>query len=306
MKPLFSVIVVAWLLLMASSASATEFRPVVSVTPVVINPGLFSPDTQDTDGDGVVDADEERAGTLAKNCDSDGDGLSDGVELGKIKPEGEELCHGLQAAGTNFRKPNLLDPKNPDSDSDGLSDGEEDLNGNGWLDPDETDPTVADTDRDGIDDGAESLLDFDQDGVADFDYRTIKGEGACNPPQTMTDLDCDGIPNARDDDADNDGCPDAQEEGWVDVNVNGIPDLYDAEIKACPEPATSGGSSGGGSQGDKTPSEPEHVSNLFPSDGQDGAACTLKPRATRGSASGAMACLILLVLGIATSRRGSW
>ncbi len=272
-----------------------------------LDPDESGPLLADTDGDGVADGEERRAGTLPNDCDTDKDGLSDGVELGALKPDGEGLCHGLQPAGTNFRKPNVFDPLNADSDGDGLKDGEEDFNGNGWLDPEDTDPTIMDTDRDGIEDGAENLGDFDGDGVADFDFHTIKGEGQCNPPEAVEDLDCDGIPNARDDDSDNDGCPDAQEEGWIDANVNGIPDLYDAETKACPEPATGGGS-GGASGGEEE--EPEAaVGSSFPMMADDGGACSLRPDAAVSPAGPASAGILALLaaavlLGSARKKRG--
>lgn len=216
----------------------------------VLGPDESDPLEADTDGDGLEDGDEARIGTKRNTCDTDEDGLSDGIEMGKIQPDDINGCHGLQAAGTNFHNPYAMDPLNPDSDADGLEDGEEDLNGNGWCDPEETDPTTVDTDRDGIEDGVEMLGDFDGDGIPDFDYRLVQGEGDCTPPEDISDLDCDGIPNGRDDDSDNDGCPDAQEGGWLDANGNGIPDVFDNESKTCPEPASDVGVGGGGQPGD--------------------------------------------------------
>lgn len=276
-----------------------------------LDPDEGDPLKADTDGDGVTDGEEQRAGTLPNGCDTDEDLVSDGVELGKIKPEGEGLCHGLQPAGTSFRKPNVFDPLDPDSDGDGLKDGEEDINGNGWLDPEDTDPTIVDTDRDGIEDGAENLGDDDGDGTADFDFHTIKGEGECNPPAALNDLDCDGISNARDDDSDDDGCPDAQEQGWIDANVNGIPDLYDAEAKVCPEAATEGGSGGGSAGGEGGEEEPDAtVGSAFPLMADDGGACTLRSdSAARPSGSASAGILLLLagaaILGSARKKRGS-
>ncbi|MEW6221032.1 MAG: FG-GAP-like repeat-containing protein, partial [Thermodesulfobacteriota bacterium] len=70
-----------------------------------------------------------RTGT---NSDSDGDGLTDSLEI---------------AAGTS--------PFDADTDNDGLSDGGEDTNHNGIRNPDETDPRTPETDGDGYTDGEE-------------------------------------------------------------------------------------------------------------------------------------------------------
>ena len=103
------------------------------------------PNNPDTDGDGVSDGDERKNGTDPKNPDTDGDGVSDGDEI---------------KAGT--------DPKNPDTDGDGVSDGDERKNG--------TDPKNPDTDGDGVSDGDEIKAgtdpknpDTDGDGVSDGD-----------------------------------------------------------------------------------------------------------------------------------------
>ena len=77
----------------------------------------------DSDNDGLTDAEEAEFGTDALNPDSDFDGLSDGVEL-----------HDLN-----------LNPLNIDTDEDGLPDGAE-------VNIYRSDPTRADTDNDGVTD----------------------------------------------------------------------------------------------------------------------------------------------------------
>lgn len=92
----------------------------------------LSPELADSDGDGVLDVDE----------DSDGDGVSNRIEM----------LRGF-------------DVTLADSDFDGIPDGEEDADGDGILDTEEmldgedgfvTDPDHHDTDRDGFVDGDET------------------------------------------------------------------------------------------------------------------------------------------------------
>lgn len=245
-----------------------------------------SPLLCDTDDDGASDGTERRTGTFVNSCDSDEDGLADGIELGIIHPMSSRPgCNGLQAAGTNMRKPTALDPTNPDSDGDGLEDGREDSNGNGWVDWDESDPSVQDTDGDGTNDGVEATGDFDWDGAPDFDIRMVNNGSKCSPPTNIADMDCDEIPNSRDEDADNDGCPDSMEGGWIDADGNGIPDMYDAAAKGC------SGGGGGGSVGGAMPSvsspsgETQTDTYSVPEWALDiggGGACTLMPVAPYG------------------------
>lgn len=102
----------------------------------------------DPDGDNLLNALEFERGTDPRDADSDGDGLSDGVE------DTSKTWTDINATGT--------DPLNPDSDYDGLPDEEEN--------PDEpyvaggaygTDPNKADSDGDGVNDRWEILLSKD-------------------------------------------------------------------------------------------------------------------------------------------------
>lgn len=249
--------------------------------------GAFADETEDQsqgacsadrDCDGVADEEELRLGTDPDVCDTDEDGLSDGVETGHIQPEDINGCHGLQAVGANYKKPHAMDPLNPDSDGDGLNDGEEDVNANGWVDFEEPDPTIEDTDSDGVSDYVETTGDFDGDKTAEFDFRLIRAGQKCTPPETVSDLDCDEIPNARDNDSDNDGCEDNFEDGFVDANANGIPDLYDNQEKsACPDVSSSGGGGGGKKTTPEEKKEEPDLFSPFSADGTDGTACTLMP-----------------------------
>jgi len=73
----------------------------IDTTPLVTQPS--EPIVLDTDGDGLLDTEEDNLGTDKNNPDSDNDGLFDKEEV----------------------KIYLTDPLNPDTDGDGIIDGEE-------------------------------------------------------------------------------------------------------------------------------------------------------------------------------------
>ncbi len=133
-------------------------------------PVLNCADMQDTDGDGLSDAEEAKQGTDPNKADSDDDGLSDADEI--------------QRSG--------LDPKKADSDADGLSDGEE-------VNTHQTNPAAMDTDNDGVNDKDEidagtdplnpPLPDTDEDGLSDED-ETLYGTAV-----DKYDTDRDGSPD---------------------------------------------------------------------------------------------------------------
>ncbi len=145
----------------------------------------------DTDGDGIInalDTDDDDDGILSNEeillgtnfllADSDGDGLSDSIEIGELieKPLDTDQDGIIDALDSN---------NNNDQDNDGLSDQTEALLN--------TNPTKADTDGDGINDLKEvgnninSPLDSDLDGIID------------------------ALDTSNDSDTDNDGLTDAQE-----------------------------------------------------------------------------------------------
>jgi hypothetical protein len=104
---------------------------------------VIDPDVTDSDEDGIPDVDEDVNGngiwdegeeTNPNNPDTDGDGLSDGLEI--------DMSDG-----------NSTDPLKADTDGDFLIDGLEDQNKNGRVDVNETDPNLEDTDGDGVKDG---------------------------------------------------------------------------------------------------------------------------------------------------------
>ncbi|WP_082282730.1 Ig-like domain-containing protein [Myxococcus hansupus] len=171
----------------------------------------------DTDDDGILDGNEDanhngivdEGETDPKNWDTDGDLLSDGLEMGLTAPQGRDTDMTRFVADAD--PTTTTDPLNRDTDHGSVWDGYEDLNRNGRVDPGESNPLVTeddlDADLDGIDDETERRLgmnpyssDSDNDGVPDG----IDG---------ITDTDGDGLIDALDPDSDNDGILDGTEMG---------------------------------------------------------------------------------------------
>ena len=152
----------------------------------------------DMDDDGVPDGVDDPDPTdgfpdRARNWDVDGDGLSDGVEMGIVQPvpSGTSDGLGIPYDGStdaysghvfdDFRPDEdpttTTDPYTPDTDGDGVWDGTEDYNGNGAFEPEllELDPLDPDTDADGVEDGTDNCAltanpgqeDTDGDGIGD-------------------------------------------------------------------------------------------------------------------------------------------
>ncbi|MBZ4415344.1 adventurous gliding motility lipoprotein CglD [Myxococcus sp. RHSTA-1-4] len=200
---------------------------------------------QDSDCDGLTDAEEFAnvyTGGLKTDPglrDTDGDGIRDGVEVGrtttlnttctfradadpatrtspvKADTDGDGLADGLEDTNRNgSREPGETDPNALDSDGDGLKENEEDTNVSGTVSPGETDPRNRDTDGDGLPDGLEKNRGTDplkpdtdgdscSDGDEDKDHDGVKDTGETDPRVA----DC----AASVPDADFDGIPDAVE-----------------------------------------------------------------------------------------------
>jgi hypothetical protein len=163
------------------------------------------------------------------HADSDGDGQSNGAELGDPNcvwslgqtPARTVFLARPGDATSTSRTPTATDdddhddlridreltlgtdPNVADTDGDGLSDGQEDQNHNGVRDGSESNALVADTDGDGFSDGFEIttshtspvLADTDGDGIGDFDEDTnhngIVDVGETDPK--LADTDGDGL-----------------------------------------------------------------------------------------------------------------
>jgi hypothetical protein len=104
-----------------------SFRPLSALLTLTLVLGTAAPvvaQRADSDGDGLLDAFEERWGvTDPEVADSDGDGVGDAME----DPDADDLAnHGEQRYDT--------DPGEPDSDGDGTVDGADDADGDGVVD----------------------------------------------------------------------------------------------------------------------------------------------------------------------------
>ncbi|MGE6756664.1 adventurous gliding motility lipoprotein CglD [Corallococcus interemptor] len=213
--------------------------------PVTTDPYDPNNATKDSDCDGLTDQEEFSTvytGNLKTDPglrDTDGDGIRDGVEVGrtssvdpacsfypdldpttrtspvKADTDGDGLPDGLEDANRNGKRDlTETDPNTADSDGDGLADGVEDANKNGSVSPGETDPRLRDSDNDGLPDGLEKQTGTDplkpdtdgdtcSDGAEDVNKNGKHDSGETNPRVA----DCAAsIP-----DADFDGIPDAVE-----------------------------------------------------------------------------------------------
>ncbi|WP_228559412.1 MULTISPECIES: Ig-like domain-containing protein [Myxococcus] len=184
---------------------------------IEVNTAGTDPLDDDSDDDGILDGNEDAnhngivddGETDPNNWDTDGDLLSDGLELGLAEPQGADTDMTRFVADSD--PTTTTDPLNPDTDGGSVRDGIEDADRNGRVDPGETDPLNpaddVDSDGDGIDDATEIAwgldpndADSDDDGVPDG----IDG---------ITDTDGDGLIDALDPDSDNDGILDGTEMG---------------------------------------------------------------------------------------------
>lgn len=192
--------------------------------------------TKDTDCDGLSDSEEYGtdfggAKTNPCNADSDGDGLLDGLEIGKTSSVSATCTFTADADPQSKTNPTVAD-----TDGDGVSDGTEDANHDGRRQPTEIDPSRKDTDCDGYSDGEERAMaagcatdgtkkDTDGDGLPDGVEGGLQPVGAdpaaCTYTAATYDADSSVKTNACNADSDGDGILDGAE----DTNLNGRVDM---------------------------------------------------------------------------------
>ena len=152
----------------------------------------------DTDSDGLSNGDELAVGMNPNSIDSDGDGISDFIEI-----EGD-ISDPVDTDGDG-----IINSLDEDSDNDGLTDASE---------LGSVPSTPLDSDGDGIEDFKDR--DSDNDFIPDY----IESRYSNNDP------DGDLLPNHLDLDSDGDGIPDSFENGVtlrLDTDFDGIDDAFD-------------------------------------------------------------------------------
>lgn len=186
---------------------------------------------KDSDCDGLSDQEEfatiyaNGQRTAPDDPDTDDDGISDGVEVGRTAPVPGTDCPVVFDADPSTR----TSPVNPDSDGDGVADGDEDRNRDGARTPDEMDPTRPDTDGDGLADGVEDANRNGRRDSGELDPRSPDSDGD-GLADGIEDRNRDGIfddgeTNPLVADTDGDGLLDGEEDG----NANGIREAFETD-----------------------------------------------------------------------------
>ncbi|MDW3179073.1 MAG: hypothetical protein R8J94_16895 [Acidimicrobiia bacterium] len=197
----------------------------------------------DSDGDGIPDADEIDPESTGTPIDTDGDGVSDFLDIDSDNDgilDADETDGGDATIDTDLD--GVPDYRDLDSDNDGIPDVEE--GGNGSLDADDDgtidamdDPSTGDTNNDGLADSADTSP-VNTDGVGPEDYRDLDADddGVLDTVEggnAQHDLDDDGTIDAMDDpstgDINNDGLADTASTTPPNTDGVGNPDYQDLD-----------------------------------------------------------------------------
>ncbi len=188
----------------------------------VLDDDETNPNNVDTDGDGLNDdVDPCPRDGLGITADNDNDGIGDGCDLDDDN-DGASDSTEINIMMTN--------PLKKDTDGDGIWDSFEDINQDGVLDEGETNPLARDTDGDGDADGLDNCptvangdqKDTDRDLSGDICDIDDDNDGLID----STEINISGT-NPLDRDSDDDGIID----GIEDANRNGIKDSGETDPK---------------------------------------------------------------------------
>ncbi|SEB00615.1 Alpha-tubulin suppressor [Thiothrix caldifontis] len=180
----------------------------------------------DTDGDGLTNAQEKSLGTDPRKTDTDADGEADMAEIenlatpldndndGKNDAVESSILDADSDGVADESDADDVDPNN-DSDGDGSGNAAEKLAGTDPLDPNSK-PPATDTDSDGLTDAEEASLGTDP-ALADSD-----GDGENDKAEVGTNV---STPL----DTDKDGKIDAKESSILDADNDGVADEFDAD-----------------------------------------------------------------------------
>jgi len=206
-------------------ANSNDGKLQITVSADTDNDGIPNSIDLDDDNDGVADTVEN--GNNFADGDEDGDGIPNYIDTIDNGNSGDGSTTNYTDAN-NDGTPDVYDVDNDgipnhldlDSDNDGIPDiaeaGGVDTDGNGLVDNINANGTlINDVDNDGLDDRYDANV-----------TGGTNGTSITNP-----DTDNDGIADAQDLDADNDGIPDIIEAGGVDTDGNGLVDNINANGK---------------------------------------------------------------------------
>ncbi|WP_282133667.1 Ig-like domain-containing protein [Cellulophaga baltica] len=231
----------------------------------------------DCDSDGVTNGTEVTNNTDPYSNDTDGDGVPDNTDTDALNPcdpgqtpgyTGYDAANPIWAAAdcdgdgiiNSTEVTNGTDPYNSDTDGDGIDDGQEASDNTNPLNDCEsiggTPLPTSDCDGDGVQnsldacEGFDDAINADGDALPDACDEDDDNDGIPDIVEGNTDFDGDGVPNSLDLDSDNDGIPDLVEtgNGALDANGNGYIDSSESGVgtNGIPDTAEDGGTDGAG------------------------------------------------------------